>query len=78
MASAWPEPPSVRSAEKSVGVQDGVEALAFGITEPQPLYISAVPAARLVFGTLLPVPNFSGLVHAHFPQPQASPFLPGA
>ena len=29
MASAWPEPPSARFA----GVRDGVEALAFGITE---------------------------------------------
>jgi hypothetical protein len=39
MASAWPEPPSVMSAEKSAGARDGVEALAFGITESQPLYI---------------------------------------
>ena len=29
MACAWPEPPSARFA----GVRDGVEALAFGITE---------------------------------------------
>jgi len=33
MASAWPELPSVKSAEKSAGVLDGVEALAFGITK---------------------------------------------
>ena len=33
MASAWPELPSVKSAEKSAGVRDGVEALASGITE---------------------------------------------
>ena len=35
MASAWPEPPSVMSAERSAGVSDGVEALAFGGTETQ-------------------------------------------
>ena len=33
MVSAWPEPPNAMSAEKSAGVRDGVEALAFGITE---------------------------------------------
>jgi hypothetical protein len=33
MASAWPEPPSAMSAERFAGVRDGVEALAFGITE---------------------------------------------
>ena len=33
IASAWPEPPSAMSAERSAGVRDGVEALAFGITE---------------------------------------------
>ena len=33
MVFAWPEPPSVMSAEKFAGVRDGVEALAFGITE---------------------------------------------
>ena len=33
MVSAWPEPPSAMSAESTAGVRDGVEALAFGITE---------------------------------------------
>ena len=36
MASAWPELLSVKSAEKSAGVRDGVEALAYGITETFP------------------------------------------
>jgi hypothetical protein len=31
--SAWPEPPSAMSAERSAGVRDGMEALAFGGTE---------------------------------------------
>jgi hypothetical protein len=35
MVSAWPEPPSATSAAKSVGVRDGMEALAFaGIETP--------------------------------------------
>ena len=33
MVSAWPEPPSAMSAGRRAGVRDGVEALAFGITE---------------------------------------------
>jgi hypothetical protein len=33
MASAWPEPPSGRPADNTAGVRDGVEALAFSITE---------------------------------------------
>jgi hypothetical protein len=33
MVSAWPEPPSATSAAKSVGVRDGMEALAFAGTE---------------------------------------------
>ena len=36
MASALPEPPSVMSAAKSVGVRDGMEALAFAGTETPP------------------------------------------
>jgi len=36
MVSAWPEPPSAMSAEKSAGVRDGMEALAFGGTETPP------------------------------------------
>jgi hypothetical protein len=36
MVSAWPEPPSAMSAEKSAGVRDGMQALAFGGTETPP------------------------------------------
>ena len=39
MVSAWPEPPSDTSAAKSVGVRDGMEALAFAGTETPPLII---------------------------------------
>ena len=36
MVSAWPEPPSAMSAERSAGVRVGMEALAFGGTETPP------------------------------------------
>ena len=36
MVSAWPEPPSDTSAAKSVGVRDGMEALASAGTETHP------------------------------------------
>ena len=36
MVSAWPEPPSVMSAEKSAGVGDGMEAFALGGTKTPP------------------------------------------
>jgi hypothetical protein len=36
MVSAWPEPPSAMSAERSAGVGDGMEAFALGGTETPP------------------------------------------
>ena len=36
MVSAWPEPPSAMSAEKSAGVRDGMQAFAFGTSETPP------------------------------------------
>ena len=36
MVSAWPEPPSAMSAEKSAGVGDGMEAFALGGTKTPP------------------------------------------
>jgi hypothetical protein len=36
MVSAWPEPPSAMSAERSAGVRDGMEAFALGTTETPP------------------------------------------
>ena len=51
MASAWPELPSVKSAEKPAGVRDGVEALASGITETFPTGFSIMDAAK--FGVIV-------------------------
>jgi len=36
MVSAWPEPPSAMSAEKSAGVRDGMEAFALSTTKTPP------------------------------------------
>jgi hypothetical protein len=38
MVSAWPEPPSAMSAEKSAGVRDGMEAFALTTTKTPPNY----------------------------------------
>ena len=51
MVSAWPEPPSAMSADRSVGVGDGTEAFAFGgtdlATDLADLRHSAVPGLLL-------------------------------
>ena len=36
MVSAWPEPPSAMSAERSADVRDGTQAFAFATTETPP------------------------------------------
>ena len=49
MASAWPEPPSARPAATSAGARDGVEALAFGITETRQVLTEGVGFGRRPF-----------------------------